>query len=366
MHQNSEIYFLGLYVCHFTHRQKQNRRLGIEESDDKKVWIDYTEKTDGEQLSRLCVQRKVSIKSKCMEALRASIRGELERGEGVEFSVEMEKRRAQRWRFPSGLPSGCDDRLLQLKQEMKRVAERVITNLRWRLDLHGPGKPFSTSDFLWSEDAISWNQVPTEIHAFPGVRRDIMVDQLDKSIVTTALSEERLEPLAHSLLRDAWSQLRRDFKSALIQGVTALEVGVKHAVVKLLPDAEYLMLEMPSPPVANLLSEFIPQLIRTFRPILPELDADTIKLVRNMVHQRNLLVHKGELTVDEVKTCEYLEIIHDLLYYLDYLSGGDWALSLTSREFKEWIRKFSADVELIDPLSHAYSKEGRPSRSSER
>lgn len=365
MSDRTEIHIVSKFTCSFSHRQTESKPLLIVSQPGHRVWFEYSESTDArERKSVLCVYRVVSIKSGFVDELRAIARGGFEQN-GVPFTVDLEKKTKQRFEFPSGLSPGAEDRFGQIKTDIKDFAERLVSTLRWRFDLAGPGKAFPTAaNVLWSENAKTWVTLPSKMFASPEVRRDIIVDCLTEDILSELRAEHLAEPIAHSLFRDAWFKRHSDHKAALAQGVSALEVGVKNCIVSLLPDAEYLVLEMPSPPVVNLLRDFLPTLIGKTSTNAPNLSANLIKLVSNMVYQRNLVVHKGELTVDGGKVSEYLELIHDLLYFLDFVSGNQWALALTSREFKNWIRQELPNANLGDPLT-AHESKGEPSDARE-
>jgi hypothetical protein len=55
------------------------------------------------------------------------------------------------------------------------------------------------------------------------------------------------EPLAHELLREAKAALGGSPRGALLMAATALETGVKTHLSRLVPDASWLLSEMPSP-----------------------------------------------------------------------------------------------------------------------
>lgn len=352
MAEKSTVHFMGRYTCHFVHRQDRDQPLVVKASDKQRVWFEYSKDQDPKQRkSCLCVYHVTTINTSFFEELRKAGQGELA-VEGVEFTFDVAKQRGQRLTFPSGLTKGCEDRLSQISSEIQLCADNVITNFRWRLDLAGPGKAFANRDFLWSVDGNSWLEVPHIMFMNPYVRRDIVVEKLSKEVVAIALQPQRNEPIAHSLFRDAWNHRWQDNKSALTQGVSALEVGVKHCIIKLVPEVEYLILKMPTPPVVNLLRDFLPGLVAKKSIAVPALDVPTLKSVQNMVHQRNLLVHKGELTVNVDKVTEYLEIIHDILYYLDFVAGNVWALGLTSVDFKNWLTSEMSGLDLMDPLAN--------------
>lgn len=357
MPDKTQIHIVSKFTCSFSHRQTGSERVQIDYGPQHRLWLEHPESTDSrDHKSVLCVYRVVNIKTKFVEELRSIARGEY-KVQGVPFTVDLEKKTKQRLEFPSGLSPGAEDRLGQLTSEMTDVAERFVCKLRWRFGLGGRGRAFPTApDEFWSEDAKNWITLPTKMFGYPEGHRNLLVGCLSEEIVTELKADDLTEPIAHSLFRDAWSKRHGDHEAALMQAIVALEVGVKNCVVRLLPDAKYLVLEMPSPPVVKLLRDFLPALAETTGAKAPNLPPKIVKAVTNMVHQRNLLVHKGELTVDGYKVAEYLEIVHDLLYFLDFVSGSEWALALTSREFKVWLREELPNANLTDPLTEHESK----------
>jgi hypothetical protein len=365
MSKDTLIHIVSKSTCSFTHRGKDEKQIQIDYQPEYRVWFEYTESEDlRERMSVLCVYRAVNIKSKFAEELRSIASGEYEQ-QGVPFTVDVEKKRKQRSEFPSGLSSGAEDRLGQLTSEMKEVAERFVSKLRWRLDLGGRGRVFQAAPkIFWSEDAKTWMTLPSKMFVDFEVRRDFLVDSLSDVLLSDLKLNDLAEPIAHRLFREAWSKRHGDHEAALMQGVVALEVGVKNCIVALLPTAEYLILEMPSPPVAKLLQDFLPTLAEKTKVEAPSLSPSIIESITNMIHQRNLLVHKGKTTVDLSRVIEYLEIIHDLLYFLDFISGNNWALALTSRDFKVWLRNELPHMDFADPLAYPGST-GEPSDAPE-
>ena len=68
------------------------------------------------------------------------------------------------------------------------------------------------------------------------------------------------EPVAHQLLREAWELRSSNPRSALAIGIAAAEIGVKDLIASLVPNAQWLVMEMPSPPVVKILREYLPML----------------------------------------------------------------------------------------------------------
>src|SRR5438270_11607402 len=76
-----------------------------------------------------------------------------------------------------------------------------------------------------------------------------------------ALLDKRVsEPLAHALLREGWSQRRENPSSALLIGMAALEIGIKEYIAECVPDAAWLAENAPTPPIVNMLTDYLPTL----------------------------------------------------------------------------------------------------------
>jgi len=137
------------------------------------------------------------------------------------------------------------------------------------------------------------------------------------------LDDNLAEPFAHELWREAWGLRLAHPRSALLIGVSALEVGIKHHIAKVVPDAEWLILELQSPPVHRLLNEYVPAVHDLDEGSL--LTAEEKSLLRKSIERRNRITHAGDQTVDEQMLDNALHLIRGLLRRLDALRGHTWA-----------------------------------------
>jgi hypothetical protein len=107
-----------------------------------------------------------------------------------------------------------------------------------------------------------------------------------------------------------------------------LEVGVKQFAAARVPDADWLLKETQAPPVAKMLTRFLPQ--------LPPADEDgkeferpdkaTMRTIGEGVELRNEIAHKGLDGDPSRKTVEtILSTVRDILWRLDAATGLDWA-----------------------------------------
>jgi hypothetical protein len=65
-----------------------------------------------------------------------------------------------------------------------------------------------------------------------------------------------IAPLGHELFSEAWAQRMVNRRSSLVIGIAAAESGFKEFVGKLLPQANWLIQNIQSPPLVKMLVEF--------------------------------------------------------------------------------------------------------------
>ncbi len=201
--------------------------------------------------------------------------------------------------------------------------------VRWRNGLCELNKPIRCAlGFEWSIDGVKWT------HAKDWVRAVISISSISQKYtkhnfeeIKKMLNSEDYEPLGHELWHESWILRHNSPRSALVLGVSALEVGVKAFITKLVPPSEWLCFEMPAPPVVRILEEYLPKLPVKLKinekAFIPEI---MIRTLRKAVNMRNTVAHKGiEISSDETLN-EILTSIQMTLYLLDYYAGHSWAL----------------------------------------
>ena len=135
------------------------------------------------------------------------------------------------------------------------------------------------------------------------------------------------EPVAHQLFREAWELRSSNPRSALAIGIAAAEIGVKYLIASLIPNAQWLVMETPSPPVVKILREYLPMLPvrgrfkdKTLKPP-PEL----ITLIKKGIEYRNDLVHAGASLPDRKELESILHAVNDVLWVCELYAGAGWA-----------------------------------------
>lgn len=233
------------------------------------------------------------------------------------------------------LRSSCE----MVDKELFTAAVRVFGLLRWRNANPGSYRRFRDEGTEWSQDGQHWHQLPARVVPRGNVSRGLILTEQSERDVTLLAAAGQSEPLAHELLREAHSA-SRDPRTALISGVAALEIGVKACIATLLPLAQWLVENVPSPPVERLLNEYLPSLPAKNtinEKVLPPPPAH-MAAIKKAVSMRNKVVHSGKAEVTWEHSNEALRVIADVLWLLDYYGGHSWALDHASRLMVEQLK----------------------------
>jgi hypothetical protein len=199
-------------------------------------------------------------------------------------------------------------------------------------------------DFQWSFNGNEWRNIP-KIGADSGFITERRLEKVNGNFIQK-LEEIRQqdfnEPLAHELFQEAWNSKNSGSpKSALVMAIAALEAGVKQFIAKLAPDTEWLLQNLPSPPLVKLLEKYIPSLTPS-NPLMQPLQPipESLKSVLEKgINLRNEIVHGKNIEIKSKTIDEIFGAINDLLYVLDYYEGHIWAAEHISNKIKkEWLR----------------------------
>jgi len=227
-------------------------------------------------------------------------------------------------------------------QAVKEVSTRVngrissflrefLRIVRWRNGVYGHHRLIrcAEGELEWSQDGVTWKPARRSIIASVGLElravrfKSPLFDQISELLLA-----EDYEPIGHELLREAWNLRHDSPRSALMLGVSALEVGIKAFVSKLVPSSEWLCFEMPAPPVVKMIEEYLPKLPvklkindKVFIP--PKI----IEVLRKAVTKRNRVAHKGTAIHNDESLADILMNIQMTLYFLDYYAGHSWAIN---------------------------------------
>ncbi len=239
------------------------------------------------------------------------------------------------------LPEPLEETLENVQADLLGAVRQALNLLRWRYGDHeSPHDPFQTFTLQWSDDGETWRYLTRRIF---GELRDSSYHKVPDALskfVHDAMSQGSLSPLAHDLLREARQNARTNPRSAILLAVAAMEVGFKHCVATLVPDAAYLVEKLQTPPLPDLLKNYLPLL-----PAKLTIDGQVIpppKRIRDVIAKgietRNQIAHRptGGRKVSEGLRREevdsLLEAVGDVLWLLDFYCGHEWAFNFVSSE----------------------------------
>jgi hypothetical protein len=210
---------------------------------------------------------------------------------------------------------------------------RTVSALRWRrgqvLDHHSPIK--SLSGFEWSPNGTDWNprSLLREVRLTLSIVPSLAVSAAIKGEVECSVADGRTEPLGHQVYCEAWEQRRDNPRSALALGIAAAEIGFKQCVGSLVPEAKWLVDNLPTPPLVTMLTDYLPTLPAENRlndQVLPP-PPEVLEVVKKGVYMRNQILHGRPITLKHDTLIEILTVVRDVLYLLDYYAGAEWALA---------------------------------------
>jgi hypothetical protein len=186
------------------------------------------------------------------------------------------------------LPDGFQTFVRQITAELHEAARRAVAVTRWRCADEGLHQPFASRGLEWSFDGSECRSAPTELFVHVSQRRELRIDSSRREEIQVLLDQGADEPLGHALLREAWEQRLENRRSALLIGMTALEVGVKQYFAERVPDATWLLFELQVPPVTRMLSEYLREISDT------QLGQDELRVLKDALTLRNRVAHRGE------------------------------------------------------------------------
>ncbi len=226
------------------------------------------------------------------------------------------------------------------KNLLDESTTKLVSLMLWRMNIHSG--PLALSGTIaspeWSFDGRRWNPVP--LIGVLADRDDSPVKPEDWEGVGTLVAGKQSIPFGHFLLQEAWRVRGSHPEVSLVTAVASAETGVKECIANLVPDAAWLVRELPSPPIVKILRECIEQL-----PAKCDIDCgvrrppkDLITKVSKAVEKRNKLVHGNQVEIKYDELGELLVAVADLLYLLDYYNGHEWALRHVSAGTMDQLR----------------------------
>jgi hypothetical protein len=254
--------------------------------------------------------------------------------------------------LPSNFPTPFKEFTSQIHGKLADSVRRTAKIIRWRWAMNIQHETIkSTLGVYWSFDNKSWLPLPRELYFIGGhFEFYFQPSARMRSEMESLIKAGNNEPIGHELFLEAWELRKSNPRSALIIGMSAAEVGFKQCIGKLVPDAEWLATNAPTPPLDKILSNYLPQLpakLRIEGGVLKP--SQTIRsAIRKGIEARNSTVHVGSKAPKWDELEKLLLSIRDFLYLLDYYCGFEWALEYIRDEVRaEMVTEF--DLKSTNP-----------------
>lgn len=212
------------------------------------------------------------------------------------------------------LPEEPRLRLLQTWTEIETLAARAIRLARWQLRLRmSRAEPIHVYRFVKPRPEESWG-----VYEYPCLNVEFLARaaQNHGSLLTALLAKGLDEPIARSLHEEAVVSLNaKNGRSAVALAVAAAEVAVKAFIADAVPRTEWLLQNLPSPPIDKMCRDYLPSLSLPGGqpPVLPK---PLVRAVQTSIELRNKLMHRGA-TVTEAAASEVVTAVSDLLSALE-------------------------------------------------
>ncbi|MGH8647029.1 MAG: hypothetical protein ACREX4_22255 [Gammaproteobacteria bacterium] len=169
------------------------------------------------------------------------------------------------------LPGTTCRRSQEVNQYLKATEHRLSNHLSrtfrifmWRRGMSVASSRLVFRGAFWSLHGQQWNPIYglVRLRAYVGpqepcgpVPPEIAAD------VGALVASGQDGPLARQLLREAWAQIGPSQRSALVLAIAAAEIGLKHCISALVPNARWLVENVPTPPLHKMLTEYLPLLL---------------------------------------------------------------------------------------------------------
>lgn len=240
-------------------------------------------------------------------------------------------------------PSDIRQLIENVESELSSQTGKILKLLRWRQGVDAPSEIMEHRSLYWKVGEGDYPLAPLDGGPYhntvvvPGMY-GLHWDEADsKDLQELWAQNDIAEPLGHTLVREAAALASESPRSAILIMTAALETAVKMHISSIAPDTDWLMEEIPSPPIFKILRDYIPLIhLRRGNELIFWVNVKPfIKKAQKLIELRNKVAHTGKIPEDAAPVHENIELVSDLLYLLDVLAGQAWAKSLASHEFRK-------------------------------
>ncbi|OLS26848.1 MAG: hypothetical protein HeimC2_13810 [Candidatus Heimdallarchaeota archaeon LC_2] len=215
--------------------------------------------------------------------------------------------------------------------EINDLLDNTLKLIKWRYKIFGDRETYYRPTLKFSVDNLTWHFMPISFMRSSFTEIDKKIDPKD---IEKLFTNEISEPFSFEILRESYYLFNQGYlRSSLIMLVTALESGIKKYltnvwddVLKFFDSDETLS---QSPPIHRILNEYISNLTNNLQFKLSE---SYFQQIQNTINTRNEIVHGMDRIIKFDNFLKYQKIVTEILYFLSYKSGNQWATSFYVKE----------------------------------
>ena len=235
-------------------------------------------------------------------------------------------------------PAEMQSFLLAETTSMMRSLQSAFGIVRWRyFDDIGDGAEFGSRVVMWSTDGVGWHGLRLSMSLKGSLEPQLRLQESVGEALEALVYQGAQEPLGREIWHVATTA---DPRTAVILAVTAVEVELKRLIGDCVPSSDWLVTNLPTPPIVKIIEEYLPTIIA----MSPE-TAPPRWLTQNLktaVRRRNTFTHGGAESKDRwsspgllpEEVAKHLAATSDLLWLFDLYRGHAWVMDYLSEETK--------------------------------
>jgi hypothetical protein len=235
-------------------------------------------------------------------------------------------------------PAEMQSFLLAETASLMRHLQSAFGIVRWRyFDDIGEGAEFEPWAPMWSTDGVGWHALRLSRSLKASLGPQLRLQESVGEALEALVDQGAREPLGREIWHVATTAEPR---TAVILAVTAVEVELKRLIGDCVPHSDWLVTNLPTPPIVRIIEEYLPKIIE----MSPE-TAPPRWLTRNLrtaVSRRNSFTHGGAESSDRwsspgllpEEVAKHLTAASDLLWLFDLYRGHAWVTDYLSEETK--------------------------------
>ena len=200
------------------------------------------------------------------------------------------------------------DELSSMTSNISKATRKVLSLIKYCFncpDLND--NLFSHKGIYWSIDKSKWKKIPERTYAIIDIQSSITLNEKTSNSIQNYI-ENDFEPF-FALRHLHRAKNEGNPRHKWIDATIAAELAIKEFLIRLKPDIETLLLEVPSPPLHKLYGSILKYYTNERSPRLKEL-AEGVEI-------RNKLIHRPkDMHIGDEEANQYIHDVEIAIYHL--------------------------------------------------